>query len=90
VLPVFIFDEYILDKLFNKKDKRVVFIHQTLEQINAVFKENGSSLYVLHDTPLGAFEKICSNFDVKEVFANHDFEPYAWERDQNIKDFLAR
>ena len=30
VLPVFIFDTHILDKLDNKKDKRVVFIHETL------------------------------------------------------------
>ena len=90
VLPVFIFDTNILDKLDNKKDKRVAFIHQTLSQINSVLKEHKSSLYVLNDTPLEAFKKICKEFDVKEVFANHDYEPYAIERDERIKEFLNK
>lgn len=90
VLPVFIFDTNILNQLSDKKDKRVNFIYQTLEQINAEVKENSSSLFVLNDTPLAAFEKICKTFDVKEVIANHDYEPYAIERDAKIKDFLAQ
>ncbi len=90
VLPVFIFDKCILEKLSNKDDKRVAFIHKTLQRINEALQQNGSSLYVLHDTPLDAFKKICNNFDVKEVIANHDYEPYALERDQLINDFLAK
>ena len=35
VLPIFIFDPNILDKLENKKDARVTFIHQTLEKIKS-------------------------------------------------------
>ena len=89
VLLVFIFDTEILKKLPNKKDKRLVFIHWVLQQINTAIKNHGSSIYVLHDTPVAAFEKICDEFDVKEVFANHDYEPYAAERDTEIKDFLA-
>ena len=88
-MPIFIFDSNILDKLSEKKDKRVVFIHQALEQINDELMENGSSLYVLHDTPLEAFKTICSEFDVKEVYANHDYEPYAIERDTAIRKFLT-
>ncbi len=90
VLPVFIFDTNILDKFDNKKDKRVAFIHQTLSQIDSVLKEHKSSLYVLNDTPLEAFKKICNTFNVKEVFANHDYEPYAIERDNKIKDYLRK
>ena len=89
ILPVFIFDTDILNKLSDKKDKRVAFIHQSLEKLNAILKENGSSLYVLHDTAQAAFEKICRQFEVKEVFANHDYEPYAMDRDAKIKDFLS-
>jgi deoxyribodipyrimidine photo-lyase len=90
VLPVFIFDKFILEKLSNRQDKRVAFIHQALHPINELLKKTGSSLYVLHDTPLEAFKKICDNFKVTEVFANHDYEPYALKRDQSIKDFLAQ
>src|SRR5690242_9610577 len=88
VLAVFLFDKTILNQLDDKKDKRVSFIYKTLAQINAELQEHHSSLYVLHDTPVKAFEKICSDFDVKEVFTNHDYEPYAIERDAEIKSFL--
>ncbi|MEO8819714.1 MAG: deoxyribodipyrimidine photo-lyase [Ginsengibacter sp.] len=88
VLLIFIFDKEILDKLENKEDKRVVFIHQTLEAIDLELKIHKSGLYVLNDTPITAFEKICSDFDVKEVYTNYDYEPYAIERDSKIKNFL--
>jgi deoxyribodipyrimidine photo-lyase len=89
VLPVFIFDTAILEKLPEKKDKRVAFIHQALQEIKDNLQKNGSSLYVLHDTPINAFGKICREFDVKEVFTNHDYEPYAIERDNAIQKFLS-
>ncbi len=60
-----------------------------LQEIKDELQKNGSSLYVLHDTPLDAFKKICKEFDVKEVFTNHDYEPYAIERDNAIKKYLA-
>ena len=90
MLPVFIFDTNILNQLPDKKDKSVTFIHQTLEYLNTVLKQHGSSIYVLHDTPEAAFRKISKRFDIKEVFTNHDYEPYAIERDSKIKDFLAQ
>ena len=90
VLPLFIFDKNILDQLSEKKDKRVSFIHQTLKGLDDQLKKSGSSFYIIHDTPLKAFEKICRTFEVKEVFTNHDCEPYAIERDQKIKEFLSK
>lgn len=88
VLTVFIFDTNILDKLADKKDKRVAFIHQTLNTLKAEIKETGSSLYALHNNPLEAFKTLCTDFDVKQVHANHDYEPYAIERDECIRKFL--
>ncbi|MEO6820299.1 MAG: deoxyribodipyrimidine photo-lyase, partial [Ginsengibacter sp.] len=89
VLVIFIYDTAILNLLTEKEDKRVVFIRENLEKINKVLQKNKSSLYVLHDTPIYAFEKICSQFDVKEVFTNHDYEPYAIARDLAIEKFLS-
>lgn len=89
VLPLFIYDIDILNSLTDKKDKRVVFIHQTLEKINDVLRGHHSSLFILNDTPVVAFEKILNQFDVKDVYTNHDYEPYAISRDTKIKTFLA-
>ena len=89
VLPFFVFDTEILKQLPDKEDKRIVFIYQNLKKINFFLKQYHSSLYVLHDTPLAAFKKLCDRFTIKAVFANHDYEPYAITRDLGIQKFLA-
>ena len=89
VLLLFIFDTDILDKLHDKKDKRVVFIHQNLILIDEIAKRYGSFLSVLNEQPVKAFETVCDEFEVKEVYINHDYEPYAIERDLKIKAFLT-
>lgn len=87
VLLLFIFDTTILNKLPDKKDRRVAFIHESLANIDPVLHEYGSSLCVFHDTPLAAFEKLNSQFRIKAVYANHDYEPYAVKRDKQIAEF---
>ncbi|MGV3528156.1 MAG: cryptochrome/photolyase family protein [Flavisolibacter sp.] len=89
VLPVFIFDKNILDQL-PCDDRRVTFIHKTISNINDELKKHGSSLLVVHGKPLAAFEKICDQFHVKAVFTNNDYEPYARERDEQVKIFLRK
>ncbi len=88
VLPVFIFDTCILGKLQYKKDRRMVFIHQVLEKLHRAFAASGSTLLVMKDDPLEAFRKITERFHIKAVYTNHDYEPYAVDRDLKIKDFL--
>jgi deoxyribodipyrimidine photo-lyase len=34
VLPLFIFDTFILEKLENLEDRRLTFLHQTLTELN--------------------------------------------------------
>lgn len=87
VLPLFIFDKNILDQL-PRDDRRVTFIHQTILQLNDELKDHGSHLLVVHDKPLAAFEKICDQFEVKAVFTNNDYEPYARQRDDQVSKFL--
>jgi deoxyribodipyrimidine photo-lyase len=88
VLPVFIFDRNILDQLSDKKDKRIAFIGHALEQLNNKLSKAGSSLLVFYDEPLKAFESICASYPVREVICNHDYEPYAIERDSKISEWL--
>ncbi|MBG0780935.1 MAG: deoxyribodipyrimidine photo-lyase [Bacteroidales bacterium] len=88
VLPLFIFDTEILDKLPSKKDARIAFIHQHLEQIHQELNRHGSGLYVAHGKPLEIFQKLLSNQQIKSVYANKDYEPYALQRDEEVKELL--
>jgi deoxyribodipyrimidine photo-lyase len=88
VLPVFIFDTDILDQLENKEDRRVVFIWEALQKIQTELEDLGSSLFILHDTPLKAFETLTATYSIKNVYTNHDYEPVAIKRDAAIQQFL--
>ena len=84
VLLVFIFDPEILSKLQDKDDRRVQFIHQQLKKIDSELSTHGSSIYVLHEQVLNAFSTLNAQFEIKEVYANHDYEPYAIARDEKV------
>ena len=88
VVPVFIFDRDILDKLENKADRRVEFIHSALTGLQAQLSKSGSSLEFFYDEPLQAFKSLLLRYNVKQVFANHDYEPDAIGRDGCIRDHL--
>ena len=90
VLPIFIFDKNILDELEDKNDRRVSFIYDSLVQLQEQLVKNKTSLYILHDTAPGAFESLISDFNIKEVFTNHDYEPYAIARDNEIASLLKK
>ena len=90
VLPLFIFDTAILERLEDRQDKRVDLIHQCLENMHEDLLSRGRALYLLHDRPRQAFNRILEEFNVIEVYANRDYEPYARDRDQEIQQFLQR
>jgi deoxyribodipyrimidine photo-lyase len=88
VLPLFIFDKNILDQLEDKKDRRVEFIHDAIEEMQQQLVELGSSLEVLYGFPLDVWEELLKKYNVEKVFANHDYELYAEERDNEIRKLL--
>lgn len=89
-LLLFIFDKNILSDLEDRSDKRVAFIHETLQVINDEAKANGSSILVMYDTPLPAFKKIKEEYSIKNIYINHDYEPYSIQRDEAIKNFAKQ
>ena len=89
VLPLFIFDKNILDKLEDKTDKRLSFILKALSEIDETLKAIGSGLKTLYDNPIAAFEQLAKEYNIKSVFFNHDYEPYAIKRDKELLDLLA-
>jgi deoxyribodipyrimidine photo-lyase len=89
VLPVFIFDKHILNDLLDKKDARVSFIHQELSEINKELESKTSRLKTFYSTPEESFKALLDQYDVQEVHANRDYEPYATARDEKVKDILG-
>lgn len=88
VLPIFIFDEQILDSL-PKDDPRVSFIFNTLSKIQDHLSENHQrALALYHGNPKDIFNELVEKYSVKMVFANEDYEPYAKERDGQISELL--
>lgn len=88
VLPVFIFDSEILGSLEDNDDRRVEFIHQALNNMQEELVRMGSSLDVRCGKPLQVYQELFAEYDIKEVFTNHDYEPYARKRDQDIGEWL--
>lgn len=89
VLPIFIFDTTILDRLEDKYDRRVDLIHQCLVDIQKELIRLNSSLKIFHSKPLAAFKELSKEFVIEAVFTNHDHEPYAKERDEEVRKFLS-
>lgn len=88
VLPIFIFDQNILEVLEEKSDKRVDYIHQALSAINSELKEYNTTLNTFLGNPLDIFKKLTEKYDVQNVFCNRDYEPQAIKRDTEIQEFL--
>ena len=87
VISLFIFDDSILDSL-PKNDSRVGFIHESLSRINTQLQEIGSSLLVKKGKTIAIWQSLLEEFEVKEVFFNKDYEPYAIQRDTAICELL--
>ena len=88
VYPIFIFDTEILSKL-PKNDARVAFIHASIQKMQAQLEANfGASIALFNDTPSNVFKQLVLKYNVEAVFTNHDYEPYARERDAQIAAIL--
>ncbi len=87
---IFIFDQNILGKLENSKDQRVSFIYDQLNALNEKLNKAGANLHVYFGKPLEVWKKLEKEYEISEVFTNHDYEPYAIKRDQEINEFLNK
>ena len=88
VLPIFIFDKEILESL-PKNDARVNFIHNQIQKISQQLRTNyDSGVAQYHDKPKNVFQQLVKDYHIQAVYTNHDYEPYAKERDKEIAEFL--
>ncbi|MBX3100895.1 MAG: deoxyribodipyrimidine photo-lyase [Bacteroidetes bacterium] len=83
VQPVFIFDRHLLDGLL-RRDRRVSFIHHSLEELQAAYAAQGATLWVHDGTPADFWQAQLAAGNVQGIYANEDYEPYARSRDTAV------
>ena len=88
VLPIFIFDTAIIDKL-PQQDARIEFILKALGDINDAMKRNRCTVGMYRGEPKAIITQLLDNYPIDRVVTNHDYEPYAQERDAAIEALLA-
>ena len=90
VIPIFIFDTSITDKL-PIDDRRINFIFDNLVEIDLELKKKfNSSINVFKGNPIEIFKELIRNYKINSVFTNNDYEPYALSRDKSIKNLLEK
>ncbi|HYK13303.1 MAG TPA: deoxyribodipyrimidine photo-lyase [Burkholderiales bacterium] len=90
VYCAFVFDREILDRLARRDDRRVEFIWLSVRELHQELARRGGGLTVLHGRAREAIPALAARLNAAAVFANHDYEPAAIERDQAVKAALAR
>ena len=85
VLPLFIFDTNILDDLNDKYDRRVDYIHQSLENINTELLQLKSSLLIRYGNPIDVLLQLKKEYNIEHIFCNEDYETYGINRDNEVK-----
>lgn len=86
---VFIFDAQILDRLTNKRDPRVQFIHQEIAALKSTLQASGGDLMVWYGKPHEIWESQLSKAPGIAVVCNRDYEPSAIARDNKIAEICA-
>ncbi len=90
VFCTFIFDKDILDPLlaFGKLDRRVAFIHASLQELDSALRANGGGLIVRYGRAVDVMPQLAQELGVDAVFCNHDYEPSANARDAAVRQAL--
>ena len=87
VYCVFIYDTEILNGL-PRADRRVEFIHASLAELDAELRQMGGYLIVRHASAVPGIQTLAAELGVDAVFANHDYEPDAIDRDAVVAEVL--
>ncbi|MEY4617218.1 MAG: hypothetical protein RJB66_2178 [Pseudomonadota bacterium] len=88
VVPIFIFDPDILERLPDRSDRRVQFIHSRLLGLQKELRALGSELVVRSGKPLEVFKELIQEFQPGGVFLNRDHDPYPKRRDHEVQQLF--
>ncbi|CAM9687475.1 unnamed protein product [Phaeothamnion confervicola] len=81
---VFVFDTEILDALPSREDRRVEFIWESVRELADTLRASGGGLHVLHGRARDEVPRLAARLGAQAVYANHDYEPQAIERDAAV------
>jgi deoxyribodipyrimidine photo-lyase len=91
----FVYDRAILDPL-PRADRRVEFIHASVAELHhdlaalgAAHGQAGAGLIVRHGTAVDEIVALADRLGVQAVYANHDDEPAALQRDAAVRAALG-
>jgi deoxyribodipyrimidine photo-lyase len=90
VVPIFIFDPNILDELEDPKDRRVEFIYKAVASLKEKLIKKKATFDVRYGVPKEIFSQLLKDYKIEKVFTNHDYEPYAADRDTVIADLMQK
>ena len=85
----FVFDREILDALPRADDRRVEFIWHSVVELAASLASRGGALIIRHAVARNAIPELAVELGVAAVYANHDYEPAARDRDAHVGQCLA-
>jgi len=92
----FVFDTGILDALPSRRDRRVDFIHASLQELDSALDGLsrsaggcGCGMLVRYGGAIETIVQLARQLGVDSVLANRDYEPSAIARDQGVAQQLA-
>lgn len=85
VLPIFIFDRDILDRLEDKDDRRVNFLHDHLSALKAGLQIEQKDICVIYGDVIDVWSSLINKYCISAIYSNHDDEPYAKIRDEKVR-----
>jgi deoxyribodipyrimidine photo-lyase len=89
VFCAFCLDTEILDALPSRADRRVEFIWHSLEELDGALRGSGGGMIVVHGRARAEIPRLAARLGVVAVYANHDYEPQAIERDAEVARALG-
>ncbi|RLM94798.1 deoxyribodipyrimidine photo-lyase [Halobellus sp. Atlit-38R] len=85
VVPVFVFDDAVLD---HAGDARVRYLLDALSALRAWYRERGSDLVVAQGDPATVLTDLAAEYDADRVVWNKDYSGLARERDARVRRAL--
>ena len=88
VLPLYIFNTDIIERLEFRPETRINFIYESLQEIKTTLEKLGSGICVMYGKPLDVFKKLLSEYHICSVYTNRDYDPYSTYMELYVERFL--